>query len=48
MQIDLNTQFASIEDIHKAQMEDGHIENTINEESGSESTELEASCIVVG
>ena len=46
--VDPNNQFASIEDIHKAQIAAGRIEDIVDEESGSESTNSEASCIVVG
>ena len=45
---DPNTQFASIEQVHKAQIEAGRIEDSIAEESGSESSDSDASCIVVG
>ena len=44
---DPNTQFASIEQVHKAQIEAGRIDNSIAEESGSESSDSDASCIVV-
>ena len=44
---DPNSVFANIEDIHRAQVEAGRIEDTSAEESGSESSESEASCIVV-
>ena len=46
--VDPNTVFASIEQIHRAQIEAGRIEGTVAEESGSESAESEGSCIVVG
>ncbi|KAL2168932.1 hypothetical protein VTG60DRAFT_6702 [Thermothelomyces hinnuleus] len=45
---DPNEQFASIEQIHQAQVEAGRIEDPGAEESGSESVESNASCIVVG
>ena len=45
---DPNRVFASIEDIHQAQIDAGRIDDPIAEESGSESTESEVSCIVVG
>ena len=46
--VDPNTVFASIEQVHKAQVEVGRIEEGIDEESGSESGISEVSCIVVG
>ena len=45
---DPNSQFASIEQIHQAQIEAGRIEDSSAEESEAESIESEASCIVVG
>ncbi|KAK4139519.1 uncharacterized protein C8A04DRAFT_15791, partial [Dichotomopilus funicola] len=48
VQTDPNTLFASIEQVHRAQIEAGRIEDTMAEESGSESGGSEASCIVVG
>lgn len=45
--LDPNTVFASIEQIHQAQIDVGRIEDSIAEESGSESAESEGSCIVV-
>ncbi len=45
---DPNILFASIEQVHKAQIEAGRIEGTVAEESGSESGGSMASCIVVG
>ena len=45
---DPNKKFASIEQVHRAQIEVGRIEESGNEESGSESSESGASCIVVG
>ena len=45
--IDPNDMFASIEQIHQAQIDVGRIEDSTAEESGSESTESDASCIVV-
>jgi hypothetical protein len=44
----LNVQFATIEQIHQAQIDAGRIEDPVAEESGSESVESEGSCIVVG
>ncbi|KAK4232970.1 hypothetical protein C8A03DRAFT_19857, partial [Achaetomium macrosporum] len=46
--LDPNSQFASIEQIHQVQIEAGRIEDSIAQESGSESAESEISCIVVG
>jgi seryl-tRNA synthetase len=46
--VDPNTVFASIEQIHRAQVEVGRIEEDVEEESGSEIAVSEASCIVVG
>ena len=46
--VDPNSLFASIEQIHQAQIDAGRIEGSIAEESGSESVESDASCIVVG
>jgi hypothetical protein len=45
---DPNVQFATIEQIHQAQIEVGRIEASMAEESESESIESEASCIEVG
>ena len=45
---DPNSVFASIEQIHQAQIDAGHIEDPVAEESGSESAESDGSCIVVG
>jgi hypothetical protein len=45
---DPNVQFATIEQIHQAQIEVGRIVEPMVEESESESTESEGSCIVVG
>jgi hypothetical protein len=45
---DPNKQFASIEQVHRAQIEAGRIEESVIEESRSESPESDASCIVVG
>ena len=45
---DPNSVFASIEQIHQAQIDAGRIEGSVAEESESESTESEASCIEVG
>jgi hypothetical protein len=44
---DPNVQFATIEQIHQAQIEAGRIVEPMVEESESESTESEASCIEV-
>jgi 4-hydroxybenzoate polyprenyltransferase len=44
---DPNSVFASIEDIHRAQIDAGRIDDPVAEESGSESAESEVSCIVV-
>lgn len=44
---DPNELFVNIEQIHKAQLEVGRIEDSSDEESGSESTESVASCIMV-
>jgi 4-hydroxybenzoate polyprenyltransferase len=46
--VDPNNLFASIEQIHQAQIDAGRIEGSVAEESGSESAESDASCIVVG
>jgi hypothetical protein len=46
--VDPNNLFASIEQIHQAQIDAGQIEGSVAEESGSESAESDASCIVVG
>ena len=46
--VDPNTVFASIEQIHRAQVEVCRIEEDVEEESGSEIAVSEASCIVVG
>jgi len=45
--MDPNDVFASIEQIHQAQIDAGRIEDSTAEESGSESTESDAFCIVV-
>jgi hypothetical protein len=45
---DPNVQFATIEQIHQAQIEAGRIVEPMVEESDSESIESEGSCIVVG
>ena len=45
---DPNKQFASIEQVHRAKIEAGRIDDSIAEESGSERSESDASCIVVG
>jgi hypothetical protein len=44
---DPNVQFATIEQIHQAQIDAGRIVEPMVEKSESESTELEASCIQV-
>ena len=46
--MDPNSVFASIEQIHQAQIDAGRIKDPVAEESGSESVESEGSCIVVG
>ncbi|KAK4139149.1 uncharacterized protein C8A04DRAFT_16115, partial [Dichotomopilus funicola] len=48
VQTDPNTVFASIEQVYRAQIEAGRIEDIMAEESGYESSGLEASYIVVG
>lgn len=45
--MDPNDVFASIEQIHQAQIAAGRIEGSVAEESGSECAESDASCIVV-